>query len=156
MLSSEGSNLARLMLARHTLVCRAIELETKYVLLTHTDVGIRNNDGNTRAHNVSPLCRVRMQAELVLVPALVDHLDEQIERARLRLDTVSPPPSSRSQRSIRGAGGLSSVTMHYSVTRPALRIAQLLGWPHVRRTGHALSFRCNIVSNLQIVKDELA
>ena len=133
MLSSEGSNLARLILSRHTLVCKGIELETTYQSLVQPDIGLQNDDGNTRAHNRPADCRERMQAELVLVPALVDHVDEQIERARLRLDTVSPRPSSRSQRST-GCSGMVVGAMPYSVTRPALGIARLLGWPHVRRT----------------------
>lgn len=90
MLSSEGSKLARLILARHTLICKAIELDTKYELLAQIDTHIRGEDGTTRVHGPFDRSRRRMQAELVLVPALVDDLEAQIECARLRLDSVSP------------------------------------------------------------------
>jgi hypothetical protein len=90
MLSSEGSKLARLILARHSLICKAIELDTKYELLTEMDARIRNGGGVQRYHGPFDRSRRRMQAELVLVPALVDDLEAQIERARLRLDTVLP------------------------------------------------------------------
>lgn len=88
----------------------------------------------TRAHNASAHCRQRMQAERMLVPALVERLDEQIELAQLRLDMVLPSPSSRTQRPTRGASGWSSAQRCYSVTRSTLRIAQLLCWPHVRKS----------------------
>ena len=95
MLSSEGSKLARLILARHTLICKAIELDTRSESLAQTDMGVRNEDGTTRAHDASAHCRQRMQAERMLVPVLVERLDEQIERAQRRLDTVLPSLSSR-------------------------------------------------------------
>ena len=90
MLSSEGSKLARLILARHTLICKAIELDTKYELLSQIDARVRSDDGVQRPHGAFERSRRRMRAELVLVPALVNDVEAQIERARLRLDTVLP------------------------------------------------------------------
>lgn len=90
MLSSEGSKLTRLILSRHTLICKAIELDTKYELLAQIDAQVRYDHAAARVHRSFDRRRRRMQAELILVPALVDDLEGQIECARLRLDSVLP------------------------------------------------------------------
>jgi hypothetical protein len=90
MLSSEGSTLTRLILARQTLICCAIELDARYEALlaieaARVDGAIAPDTGSSRSCS-----RRRAEAELVVLPSLIDDLEGQIDRAWRRLDTVSP------------------------------------------------------------------
>jgi hypothetical protein len=67
MLSSEGSKLTRLILARHMLVCRAVEQST-------------SSDISTARLLYEHDARLR-----------IAHVEAQIEKAWLRLEHVSPP-----------------------------------------------------------------
>jgi hypothetical protein len=90
MLSSEGSTLTSLILARQTLICCAIELDARYEALLAIE-GVRA-DG-PKAPKTEPSLspsRRRAEAELVVLPSLIDDLEGQIDRAWRRLDTVSP------------------------------------------------------------------
>jgi hypothetical protein len=94
MLSSEGSLLARLILERHTLICRAIDLDMQFevlALLESTQDGCCADSPaatDVRVHFSDS--RKRLSADVELLPALVDDLEAQIERAWRRLDRVSP------------------------------------------------------------------
>ena len=91
MLSSEGSTLTNLILARQTLICCAIELDARYEALLAIECAQGDAAApieNDRA-SLSP-SRRRAEAELVVLPALIDDLEGQIGRAWRRLDKVSP------------------------------------------------------------------
>ena len=93
MLSSEGSTLTRLILARHILICRAIESDAHFEVLEliESAQGVRSDSHpRTMARGLFIQSQNRLLAELVLLPALVDDLEGQIERAWRRLDRVSP------------------------------------------------------------------
>jgi hypothetical protein len=91
MLSSEGSTLTNLILARQTLICCALELDARYEALlaieTAQDDGGAPVEGQGAASSPS---RRRAEAELVMLPSLINDLEGQIGRAWRRLDTVSP------------------------------------------------------------------
>jgi hypothetical protein len=93
MLSSEGSALARLILARQTLICRALELDATFEVLALID-SVRDDGSATVTPTEDPAFfsrpRRRLAAELVLLPALIAHLEGQIELGWRRLDEVSP------------------------------------------------------------------
>ncbi len=93
MLSSEGSILTRLILARQTLVCRAIELDLQFEVLALVEsMQDACSDAHTAtdARTTTTQSRKELSAELSLLPERIEDLDRQIERAWHRLDRVSP------------------------------------------------------------------
>ena len=93
MLSSEGSTLSRLILARHTLICRAIEVDLQLEVLALVEA-VQNAtsypDALSPAQQSFRHTRQRLSAEVAVLPALIQELDGQLERAWERLHTVSP------------------------------------------------------------------
>ena len=93
MLSSEGSVLARLILARQTLICRTLELDAQFEVLALIE-SVQADSPGSAAATEDPASfskpRRRLAIELVLLPALIVELEDQIERGWRRLDEVSP------------------------------------------------------------------
>jgi len=93
MLSSEGSTLSRLILARHTLICRAIEVDLQFevlALVESAQTASSYADAASPAQKSFSHTRQRLSAELAALPALIADLDGQLDRAWQRLHTVSP------------------------------------------------------------------
>ena len=91
MLSSEGSTLTNLILARQSLICCAIELDARYETLLAIDGARHPLPEVAEAERASfSRSRRRVEAELVILPSLIDDVEGQIARAWRRLDTVSP------------------------------------------------------------------
>ena len=90
MLSSEGSTLTRLILARQSLICCAIELDARYEALLAIESARKEYASVPEGEReISPSKR-RAAAELVLLPSLIEDLEGQIARAWRTLDRVSP------------------------------------------------------------------
>jgi hypothetical protein len=88
-LSSEALALTRLILARQSLICEAIELDARYEVLAvlasaHAEVACATGCNGDCA---DPLQAVH--AALMLMPALLDHLELEIAIAWIRLEEVS-------------------------------------------------------------------
>ena len=91
MLSSEGSTLTNLILARQTLICCAIELDARYEALLAIEAAQGDSAATVEGGNAPfSQSRRRAEAELVVLPSLIDDLEGQIGRAWRRLDKVSP------------------------------------------------------------------
>jgi hypothetical protein len=89
MLSSEGSTLTSLILARQSLICCALELDARYeAMLAIADA--RSAAAPAPASDPAACTRRRAEAELTVLPSLIADLEGQIGRAWRRLDTVSP------------------------------------------------------------------
>jgi hypothetical protein len=93
MLSLESSVLTRLLLARHTSICRAMQLDATGDILTllksAPDDGLRvvtaidaDKCLSQRLHDI--------ETQQTLLPVLLSHLEERIAIAWARLDQVSP------------------------------------------------------------------
>jgi hypothetical protein len=93
MLSSEGSTLSRLILARHTLICRAIELDLQLEVLALVEAAQNATSYSESAappeQSVRPTHQ-QLSAELALLPALIADLDSRLDSAWQRLHSVSP------------------------------------------------------------------
>jgi len=93
MLSSEGSTLSRLILARHTLICRAIEVDLQLEVLALVESAQNASsysDASSPVQKSFRRTRQRLSAEVAVLPALIEDLDGQLDRAWQRLHTVSP------------------------------------------------------------------
>ncbi len=93
MLSSEGSTLSRLILARHTLICRTVEIDLELEVLTLVESAHSASeypDGLTPPRQSFSHTRKELCAERTLLPALISNLEFEIERAWQRLYSVSP------------------------------------------------------------------
>ena len=89
MLSSEGSTLTSLILARQSLICCAFELDARYEALLAIE-GARKAAAPAPEADPAGRTRRRAEAELTVLPSLIEDLEGQIQRAWRRLDTVSP------------------------------------------------------------------
>lgn len=93
MLSSEGSTLSRLILTRHTLICRAIEVDLQLEVLALVETA---QNASSYAESAAPAqqsfgdTRESLRAERAVLPALIAELDGQLDRAWQRLHSVSP------------------------------------------------------------------
>jgi hypothetical protein len=76
-LSSEADELTRLILARQTLICRAIELDSKSEVLIMAAPAVCSWEAFHAVY-----------AELALIPGLLENLDLEITAARRRLNAV--------------------------------------------------------------------
>ena len=90
MLSTEGSTLTRLILARQTLICCAIELDARYEAMLAIEAARDSANKDPEADPSSSPTRRRAEAELTVLPSLIKDLEGQIDRAWKRLDKVSP------------------------------------------------------------------
>jgi hypothetical protein len=90
MLSSEGSTLTSLILARQTLICCALELDARYEALLTLEGFQKGATEAPETDAVANPTRRRAEAELVVLPSLIDDVEGQIDRAWRRLDRVSP------------------------------------------------------------------
>jgi len=92
MLSLESSDLTRLIMERHTSICRAVQLGAKYEALTvlkslaDADSSVANLD----ADECFDRQMSEIAAERTLLPVVLADLDKQIDTAWARLDQVSP------------------------------------------------------------------
>jgi hypothetical protein len=89
MLSSEGSNLARLILERHSLLCRAVELDLESEVEALRAVW-ECKDLTARNSALFQIYCERMPAKLLMLPIELAYTEEQIAEAWLRLRSVSP------------------------------------------------------------------
>lgn len=89
MLSSEGSTLARLILERHSLLCRAVELDLESEVEALRAVW-ECKDLTARNSALFHIYRERIPMQLLVLPLELADLDEQIAEAWLRLRSVSP------------------------------------------------------------------
>ena len=80
MLTDESYELAALVLARHSLICRAIELEADPRISGPADAAARALDRVTQ----------ELLAELVLIPGMLEDLDAAIGAGWDRLRFVRP------------------------------------------------------------------
>lgn len=93
MLSSEGSALTWLILARHTLICRALELDAEFEVLSLLESARDRRSGNEApidAFGPVGRDRRRLSVERMLLPFVVNDVESGILQAWRRLDTVSP------------------------------------------------------------------
>jgi hypothetical protein len=91
MLSSEADALTRLILARQTLICRALELDTKAEVLV---AGPAVSSWET-FHAV--------YAELALIPGLLENLHREIAAAQRRVNAMCPTATSETASRLAGA-----------------------------------------------------
>ena len=92
MLSLESSDLTRLIMERHTSICRAVQAGAKYEALilmkslADEDSAVTTIDADERfSQQLSEIA-----AERTLLPVLLADLEKRIDTAWARLDQVSP------------------------------------------------------------------
>jgi len=92
MLSLESSDLTRLIMERHTSICRAMQLGAKYeaLALLKSLADAESAVTNINADECFSRQLSEIAAERTLLPTLLAYLDKQIDAAWVRLDQVSP------------------------------------------------------------------
>jgi hypothetical protein len=86
MLSHQAAELAQLVIQRHTLICRAIELDNEHQLMTL----IRTANAHASGSSALERHRDEVLAELVLMPLLIDDVEASIGAAWDRLRFLQP------------------------------------------------------------------
>ena len=86
MLSTEASSLTSLILERHGLVCRAVELEIRLELSRLMAAADCPGDLDPDSRNAA----IEAAAELARLPSVLDVVNDRIAASWLDLDRVSP------------------------------------------------------------------